>query len=122
MINEAASLAKDNIDSSDSMYSSGTRDHAPLYTLASNETILTILTEIDAGRLCSTQDPSKWKRGGPYHPNNPDLFKVRRYLSINGCQNELSLKSALPSISEELLQSILYELCQQGIVLVSTPR
>jgi DNA-binding HxlR family transcriptional regulator len=61
-------------------------------------------------------DPEKWKRGNPYHPNNPEVFKVRRYLFINGSKRFDSLRSALPSISEELLKTILAELQKQGII------
>jgi hypothetical protein len=89
-----------------------------IYTLASEEQILAIVTEIDAGRFVSNTKCAPWTRGQKHHPNSPETFKVRRHLSLTGSQTKESISSALPDIDDKFLVSILHELREQGIVTV----
>ena len=91
-----------------------------IYTLVSDDIILAIVTEIDAGRFVSNTKCAPWARGQKHHPNNPDTFKVRRHLYLTGPQTKESISSALPSINDKFLVSILHELREQGIVTVKS--
>lgn len=89
-----------------------------IYALVSEEEILTIIAEIDAGRFVSNTPCAPWTKGQKHHPSAPDTFKVRRHLAVSGPQTKESIHLAIPSISEKFLRSILHELREQGIAYV----
>jgi hypothetical protein len=87
-----------------------------IYTIASEDEVLRIITEIDSGRLVSNTPCAPWTRGSKHHPCNAETFRVRRHLFLVGPQTRDQLLAALPGIGEKLIRSILHELKEQGII------
>ena len=87
-----------------------------VYTIANEDEVLRIITEIDSGRLVSNTPCAPWTRGSKHHPCNADTFRVRRHLFLIGPQTRDQLLAALPGIGGKLIRSILHELKEQGII------
>jgi len=91
-----------------------------IYTLAPDEEIQRIVAEIDAGRFVSNTKCAPWGPGQKHHPCGPDTLRVRLQLH-KGSSTKEQLCAALPLINKKLINSILHELREQGIVTVTRP-
>jgi hypothetical protein len=88
-----------------------------IYTLAPDDEIQRIISEINAGRLVSNTKCAPWGLGQKHHPCGPDTLRVRLQLHKGVCTKE-QLCAALPLINKKLINSILHELREQGIATV----
>lgn len=88
-----------------------------IYTMAKDEEVNRIVTEINAGHLVSNTKCAPWGPGSKHNPNHPDTLRVRIYIS-SGPKTRDQITAALPGLPIKLIGSILHELREQGIVSV----
>jgi hypothetical protein len=86
------------------------------YRLASDAERTTILSEIDAGTRISQTPSVSWKKGQPYHPNNPSVKNVIGVMATSGdiSEAEITIKSKLKA---SRVRDIMRELERQGIAI-----